>query len=106
LEIKDIRSEKELRTTMEHGIALILFSEPWFAPCRLQEPILRRLASRFQGSATMGAVRVDESPEIAWNLGIQGLPTVILFKKGKEIQRFVGLQPENTLLNAVRKLLK
>ena len=52
----------------------------------------------------MGAVRVDESPDIAWDLGIQGVPTLILFNKGIEMQRFVGLQPENTLLDAMKEL--
>jgi thioredoxin 1 len=87
-------------------MSLILFSTPWFAPCRLQEPILRRLASRFEGKATMGEVHVDEYPEVAWKLGIQGVPTVIIFKKGKELQRFVGLQPEDMLSNALKTFLK
>lgn len=106
LDIEDIQSEKKFRSTIERGIALILFSAPWFAPCRLQEPILRRIAWRFQGMATVGTVHVDENPEVASNLGIQGVPTVVLFKKGKEIERFVGLHPENTLSDALAKLLK
>ena len=54
----------------------------------------------------MGAVHVDKYPEAARKLGIQGVPTVIVFKRGKEIQRFVGLQPEDMLSDALKTLLK
>ncbi|MBN2122937.1 MAG: thiol reductase thioredoxin [Deltaproteobacteria bacterium] len=87
-------------------MTLILFSAPWVAPCRLQEPIIGRLASRFQGRATIGAVNVGGSPETAWNWGIRSVPTVVLFKNGKEIQRLIGLQSEETLSDALKRLLE
>jgi len=106
LEIKDIRAEDELSRAIQQGTTLIFFRAPWFALCHLQEPILSRVASQFKGKASIGAVNVDQIPEIAWKLRIRSVPTLILFKNSKEIQRFVGLQPEETLADALRTFLK
>ena len=106
MEVKEIRSGEELEKAKTNGLALVDFSAPWCAPCRLQEPIIRKLANRFAGRASIAAVNIDGTREIASNLGIQSIPTLILFRNGKEVQRFVGLQSEVTLSEALRKLLK
>lgn len=106
LDVEEIRSPEELEKAKTKGLTLVDFGTPWCAPCRLQEPILRQLAARFQGKALVAAVNIDENRDLASNLGIQSIPTLILFGNGKEIQRFVGLQSEPTLSDAVRKLLK
>ncbi len=81
------------------------FNAPWCAPCRSQEPILEALAERFQGRALVASMNVDENMDIAAQLGIQSIPTLIIFKNHKEIQRFVGLQPEGTLSEALEKVM-
>ncbi|MBN2062076.1 MAG: thioredoxin fold domain-containing protein [Deltaproteobacteria bacterium] len=88
------------------GLVLVDFGAPWCAPCSLQEPIIRQLAIQFKGKALVGAVNIDESYDMALNLGIQSIPTLILYKNGKEIKRFVGLQSEITLSEALEKLLR
>jgi thioredoxin 1 len=105
LEVKKIKSKKELEKEIENGITLIDFSEPWYAPCRLQEPIIHRLADQFKGKVFIAAMNINESSDVALNLGIHSIPTLIIFKNGKEIQRFVGLQSEDTLSEALKKLL-
>lgn len=103
--MKRITSKAELEKVIENNIALIDCSAPWCAPCRLQEPIVHRLATRFQGKVLVAATNVDESLDLASNLGIRGIPTLIIFKNGKEIQRFVGLQSEDTLSSVLEKHL-
>lgn len=88
------------------GLTLVDFGTPWSTPCRLQEPILRRLAAQFEGRVLVAAVNVDEFREICLNLVIESIPTLILFRNGKEIQRFVGLQSEFTLSDALKGLLE
>jgi len=105
LEIKEIVSTKEFFRNIQDGMTLIFFSAPWCAPCHLQEPILREIAARFKGKTSINAVNVDQSPEIARNLGIQIVPTSILFKKGKEIERFIGLQSEGKFSDAIERLI-
>ena len=106
LEVKKIKSREELEKEIENRITLIDFSAPWYAPCRLQEPIIHQLADQFEGKALIAAMNINESSDVALNLGIHSIPTLIIFKNGKEIQRFVGLQSEDTLSEAMRKLLK
>ena len=106
LEVKEIKSGEELEKEIANGITLIDFSAPWYAPCRLQRPIIHRLAIQFKGKGLIAAMNIDESSDVALNLGIHSIPTLIIFKNGKEIQRFVGLQSEDTLSEAMRKLLK
>ena len=105
MEIREIRTQDELEAAKKDGLTLVDFSAPWCAPCRLQEPIIRQLADQFTGKAVIAEVNIDASREIAANLGIRSIPTLILFINGKEVQRFVGLQSEATLSEAMEKLL-
>ena len=106
MEIKEIKSGEELEKAKKNGLTLVDFNAPWCAPCRLQEPIIQQLADDFKGRASIAAVNIDESLDVAKNLGIQSIPTLILFMNGNEVQRFVGLQSEATLSEAMEKLLK
>lgn len=64
------------------------------------------LAEQFRGKACIAAMNVDRSHELASHLGIRSVPTLILFKKGREIGRLVGLQPEETLSRLLEKHLR
>ena len=91
----------EFKQLVGQGIALVDFDLPWCASGRIQEEIIDSLARRFHQSATVVAVNVDRINNIAVEFDIHHVPTLILFKKGKEIKRFIGLQPEETLKNAI-----
>ena len=104
--VKEIKSVEELTKAKTNGIALVDFSAPWCAPCRLQEPIISRIARQFEGRAFIAAVNIDENPDVASILGIRSIPTLIFFKNGKEFQRLVGLQSEVELSNSLKKLLE
>ena len=106
MEVKEIKSGVELERAKMSGLALVDFGASWCAPCSLQEPIIRQLAAQFKGKVLIGAVNIDKSRDVALNLGIQSIPTLIIFRNGREMQRFVGLQSEVTLSEALEKLLK
>lgn len=103
--LKTLQSKEDYETAVESGLTLMDFNAPWCAPCRTQEPILERLSIQYEGKAIISAMNVDENQDIAAMLGIQSIPTMILFKNNKEIQRFVGVQSESTLSDAMDKLL-
>jgi len=103
--MNEIMSSDDFETAIKNGVTLIDFNAPWCAPCRAQEPILAKLATQFEGKAQVSAMNIDNNREIAGKLGIQSIPTLIIFKNGKEIQRFVGLQSENTLADVIENLL-
>ena len=106
LGVKDITTYEELEKVKKNRFTLVDFSAPWCAPCRLQEPIIHQLAEQFQGRVFVAAMNIDQSRgNMAWNMGIHSIPTLIIFENGKEIQRFIGLQSKTTLSDALKKLL-
>ena len=82
--------EKEL-----NGGALMLvdFWAEWCGPCRMLGPVIEGLADEYEGRAVIGKVNVDEEGELAMRYGVMNIPTVILFKHGREIARMVGVMP-------------
>lgn len=96
----EILSENDLNHLIGRGGSLIDFNAPWCAPCHVQG-----IAGRFQGKAAVGVINVDTLRKTAQGMGIRSIPTLILFKNGKEIQRFVGLQSETVLSQAIENLL-
>jgi thioredoxin 1 len=97
--------ENHFQETITTGVVLVDFNAPWCGPCRFQEPIIKDIAKQFEGKALVSVVNVDENRETAIRLGIQSIPTLILFKNGQEIRRFIGLQSAATLLQAIDKAL-
>jgi thioredoxin 1 len=69
---------------------LVDFWAPWCAPCRALQPTIDALASAFRGSVNFVKVNVDDNPHLAQQYGIRGIPTLVLFKAGKEERRLVG----------------
>ena len=97
--------ENEFRSAIRHGVVLVDFNAAWCAPCRAQEPIIRQLARKFQDRAMVTSLNIDENRETALELCIHSIPTLVLFKNGKEIQRFIGLQSEQLLSQAIENVL-
>ena len=105
MEIREVQSGDEFKDTISKGVTLADFNAPWCAPCRTQEPILEALAERFQEEASVVAMNVDENQDLALKLGIRSIPTLIIFKDSREVERFVGVQPEAVLSGALEKAL-
>ncbi len=88
-------------SAIRQGIVLVDFWAPWCGPCRMQLPILEEVASQTAGRATIAKVNVDEAPELAGRFGIQSIPTLLLFKDGKQVKEFVGSQSGAVLMRAI-----
>jgi thioredoxin 1 len=81
---------------------LVDFWAPWCGPCRVQLPILERLASAPEAGYRIAKVNVDEQEQLAVNYQVASIPTLILFRDGKPVRRLVGLQSEESLRSALQ----
>ena len=69
----------------------------WCAPCRAIAPIVDELAKEYSGKVVFGKLNVDENPETAQRYGVMAIPTLLVMKEGKEVDRVVGVLPKNQL---------
>jgi thioredoxin 1 len=70
---------------------------PWCMPCRVQQPILEKVADEFQGKALIVSLNTEEHPDAAYGLNIHSIPTLVIFKDGEERRRLIGLQKAGLL---------
>ena len=76
---------------------LVDFWAPWCGPCKMLGPVIEGLAGRYADKLVVAKLNTDESPETPGKYDIHGIPTIIIFKGGKEVERHVGYAPENVL---------
>lgn len=85
---------------------LVDFYADWCGPCRMLAPTIEKLAKQYEGRAVVAKVNVDHVGEVAGRYGIQGIPAVVVFDKGKEVQRLVGLRPAGDYTKVLDKLVE
>lgn len=73
---------------------LVDFWATWCGPCKMLAPVIEELAVQYDGQVAVCKVDVDENQTLAMNYGVMNIPTVVLIKKGNEVDRLVGLLPK------------
>ena len=99
-------TENTFDDKIKDGITLVDFWATWCMPCRIQAPIIEKVSKEMEGKAVVCKIDVDQSPSIADRYGIQGIPTMIIFKDGKAAGQFVGITSKNDIIAALNKLIK
>lgn len=80
-----------------NGVALVDFYADWCGPCKMVTPIVNEIANE-RSDITVGKVNVDENNSLAIKYGVVSIPTLIVFKDGKEQTRIVGYRPKEDIL--------
>ena len=88
------------------GFVLVDFWASWCMPCKLMIPVLNDLAEETEGKVSVGKLNVDEAQATASKFSVRSIPTLILFKNGKEIHRFVGVKTKDYLLRELDRRTK
>jgi thioredoxin 1 len=88
--------------TISEGVTLVDFWAAWCAPCRIQNPIIEEVAKEIGNTAKIAKLDVDNNPMAPTQLQVRNIPTLIIFKDGEPVQRFVGVQQKETLMAAIK----
>jgi len=96
-------TDKNFQAQIKKGLVMVDFWAEWCMPCKVMGPVLNELAEDETFKATVAKLNVDHFQSISQQQGVRGIPTLILFKNGKEVDRFVGVKPKDFLLKQVSK---
>ena len=89
----------------KNALALIDFWASWCGPCRALAPTIEELAKDYAGRALVGKLDVDENPATAERFQVFSIPTVLIMKNGREVERIVGCVPKDQIETALKKHL-
>ena len=101
LELTDQNFESEVEKNGQP--VLVDFWAEWCMPCRMLAPVIDKLADQYQGKVKVGKLDTDANREVAMKYGISAIPTIILFKDGEVVRKFVGVTPEQQFVEELDK---
>lgn len=81
----------------ENGTVVIDFFAPWCMPCKMFSPVVDKIAEEYKGSVKVGKINIDEEPELAQEFGVMSIPTLIVMRDGKVLNRSVGLKSKKEI---------
>lgn len=91
-------------SVVNSGVTLVDFYADWCGPCRMIAPIMEELADEMT-NATIAKVDIEKSQQVTSRFGVTSIPTIIIFNKGTEVRRFVGVKDKETLAEALNLAL-
>ncbi|MAT15773.1 MAG: thioredoxin [Planctomyces sp.] len=103
LEFSDDKFQSEVLEAAEP--VLVDFWAPWCGPCKMLAPTIDEVANEFAGRVHVGKMNTDENHVTATQFGISAIPTVILFKGGQVVERFVGVTPKEKFAEKINSHL-
>lgn len=94
-------TDQSFKTEVEGGTVLVDFWAPWCGPCKMIAPVLEELDQEVGDKLKIVKVNVDDNPETASQFGVMSIPTLMVMKGSEVVDKFVGFQPKDALLEKV-----
>ena len=98
-----ILTDKNFSHQIRNGVVLVDFWASWCMPCKMMAPIVNEVAESVNGDASVGKLDVDQNRSVAAKYKIRNIPTMVLFRDGKEINRFVGAKSKDFLVKQINQ---
>ncbi len=102
--VEEIASIQEFEKFVANGIVVIDFFTDWCMPCVMLSPVLDELAEKHKGKIKFGKVNAEDVPELATKFKIMSVPTLVIFKNGKEAERIVGAVSAESIEEKLREI--
>lgn len=90
-------TEDSFNKDISSGVTLVDFYADWCGPCRMLTPVLEKVAKDVKGKAVVGKLDIDHAQKVSSTFQVTSVPTLILFKNGKEVGRLVGLRDADAI---------
>ena len=103
-EFVKVYNGEDLKPEKLQGLTLVDFWATWCGPCRMVGPMIEELAAEMK-NVTFAKIDVDENPDVAMGLGINSIPTLMLFKDGQLVERTVGARPKEDIRRMIESHL-
>ena len=97
-------TDKNFQHLTKNRVVLVDFWAAWCAPCRVMAPVLNDVASELTGNSQVGKVDIEQYQSLARRFKVRSIPTLILFKNGNEINRFVGIKTKEYLIKQIQNV--
>jgi len=95
-------TEKNFQQQTKNKVVIVDFWAAWCAPCRMMAPVLNDVADELSGNLAVGKINIEEQKSLADRFKVRSIPTLILFKNGVEVKRFVGVKQKDFLLQQLK----
>jgi thioredoxin 1 len=96
-------TDQTFATETKDGVTLVDFWAPWCGPCRMIAPVLEEVDQEMGDKVKIVKVNVDENPETASKFGVMSIPTLLVFKNGELVDKTIGYQPKDALVQLLVK---
>jgi len=100
-----ILNEENFKNEIASGVVLVDFFATWCGPCKMLAPVIEELANELSGKAKVAKLDVDQASHVAGEFGVQSIPTIIIFKDGQEVDRMIGFQGKEVLMDHINNAL-
>jgi len=92
-----IVNSNEFKNEIKDGVTLVDFFATWCGPCKMLGPVIEELSTDMEGKANVVKVDIDQSGDLAEEFKITNVPTMVIFKDGKEVEKLVGFSPKEKI---------